>query len=248
MNLKQYKIKIGSFLYYREIEDKKRRDQQEGQRGLDLILKRPCKKLDELIKKNGYGDYNSDYLDSTGCFKGEYHLLVHDHMYEFNAWVFCCSIIDDLNDIEKLKTNFECDSFYFISDIDKFINSIQRSLGKDLISTPKTLSGELRVKHPEKESVFLDGWKDIVSYKNDSKSMTFTYDTLEDFLNNKDSRSINQKLWFQKPVKFRDEMEFRYILYPSGPRPENKRYSINEKYCFLDVDLTGCISENPAEI
>lgn len=247
-NLAKYQLKLGSFFYYREIEDSKLRDPAEGQRGLDLILRKPSKGLDELIEQNGYGHYTPESLDTNGYFKPEYHLLVHEHMNEYNTWIFCCSIIDNLNEIEEIKENFGCDKHYFISDINAFINSIQKSLAKDLKSNPYTSSGGLRIIHEQKEPIFLDGWKNPVTYKNDSKYMKFTYETLEDFLNHKDSRAIDQSLWFIKPTKFYTEKEFRFILYPSEKRPGTKRFSINEKSCLLDVDLTECISLEPTEI
>jgi hypothetical protein len=249
-NLKSYKINLGSFLYYREIEDHKRRDVNEGQRGLDLILKRPCSKLAEYIKQSGYGydPYTHEYLDNNGNFIPEYHFTVHDHMYDYNAWVFCCSMIDDLNEIPILMEKFECDSYYFISDIDKFINSIQHSLAQDIILNPKTLSGELRIKHPQKGNVFLDGWKDLIQYSNELKSMSFTYETLTNFLVHKDSKSINQKYWFMKSEQFSSEKEFRFILFPSKDTPTSERYSINEKSCLLDVNFTHSISQDPIDI
>jgi len=53
-DLSKYGIKIGTFHHFRKIQDKVRQDQEEGQRGLHLTIKKPCEKLDECIKRNSW--------------------------------------------------------------------------------------------------------------------------------------------------------------------------------------------------
>ena len=246
-DLEEYVIQLGSFKYYREIEDKKRNDVSEGQKGLHLVIKKPCSKLDEVIKTNGYGHYSPEDIDAEGNFKMTYNLIVHEHLADYNAWIFSCSFLEDLNDIPKLQKKFECDSYYFISNVDGFTNVVQRSLAEDLKIKPNMISGEPRVKHPSTEGVYIDGWKKRINYVNKSKFMHFTCDTLEEFLKH-NSRVVDQKFWFQKPELFLKEKEFRFIYFPAGNRGTNKRFTINEDRCLLTVDLTDCISNEPVDL
>lgn len=246
-NLKMYSMQIGSFDYYRKIEDKKRRDYGEGQRGLHLIIKKPCEKLDKIIMENGYGHYKVEDLDENGFFKFEYNLNISDHLLEYNTWLLSCSMIDDLSYISVLQKKFECDSYYFITDIDKYINSIQKSLAQSLKDNPYSASGKLRVRHSETESIFLDGWKERVTYINKSKYMEFTTETLSEFMQH-NSKTIDQKLWFQKTEMFKLEKEFRFILFPAGVRGTNKRYAINEEKYLLNVNLTESVSKKPVYV
>ena len=123
-DLNEYSIQIGSFDYYRQIEDEKRKDYGEGQRGLHLIVKKPCEKLDNLIIENGYGHYKPEDIDENGSFKPQYNLNISDHLLEYNTYLLSCSMIDNLSQISALQEKFACENYYFITDIDLYINSI----------------------------------------------------------------------------------------------------------------------------
>jgi hypothetical protein len=249
-NLGDYSIRLGSFLDYKKTEDLKRQDRSEGQRGLHLTIKRPCEKLAEFIKEEKIlaPEYTSNELDEEGNFIPEVNILSHEHLDNFNAWIFCCSIIDDLNDIEDICNKFNADSYYFISDINKFINEFQSSLGKNLQQCPNNKKVMPRVKYHKSKKVYLDGFYSPVNYSNDSKYMNFTYNTLEDFLASEDNRTIDKKLWFRKAKKFEDEKEFRFMLYPTSGRAEDAYYNVDEESCFLNINLNGCISVTPIDI
>ena len=248
--LDSYSIRLGSFLDYKKTEDLKRQDKSEGQRGLNLTIQKPCNKLDELIKEDKLlmPKYTEKELDKNGNFIPKVTIFDHEHLDDFNAWIFCCSIVDNLEDIEKIKNKFNADSYYFISDINKFFNAIQKSLVKNLQDYPNNKNHQPRIQYPNGDNIYLDGFNNIVLYNNDSKYMDFNYDTLTDYIASKDSRTIDKNLWFKKGINFKDEKEFRFILYPTSGRTENKHYNINEIWCFLNVDLNECISKTPIDI
>ena len=248
--LDNYSIRLGSFLDYKKTEDLKRQDKSEGQRGLHLTIKRPCKKLDELIKENKVlmPEYTDKELDENGDFIPKVTMFDHEHLDDFNTWIFCCSIVEDLKDIEKIKNKFNADSYYFISDIDKFSNALQKSLVKNLQDYPNNQNEKPRIQYPNGDNIYMDGFYSIVTYKNDSKYMNFTYNTLEDYLASKDNRTIDKNLWLRKGEKFKDEKEFRFMLYPTSGRTESKHYNIDEECCFLNVNLNECISKTPIDI
>jgi len=248
-NLGDYSIRLGSFLDYKKTEDLKRQDRSEGQRGLHLRIKRPCKKLEEYIKEDKLlsPEYTAKDLDKEGDFIPEVNMLSHEYLDDFNAWFFCSSIVEDLNDIEEIRSKFDADSYYFISDINKFINEIQKSLGKNLQKYRNNKKGKPRIKYPDGNKVYLDGIFNKVNYSNESKYMDFTYNTLEDFLVSKDNRAIDKKLWFRKSKTFKVEKEFRFLLYPTVGR-DKELYNVNEDSCFLNVNLNECVSEKPIDI
>jgi len=243
-------IKIGTFNHYRNIECNVRKDREEGQRGLDLIIKRPCEKLDELIERDEiYGGYSPDVVDEQGAFTCEFHIQEHEHLYDFNSWVFCCSVIDDLKQIEKLKKYFNCSHYYFISDLDLFIQKIQQALSVDLQRQPLT-GGSPRIVYPANGTVHIDGYKDIVEYTDESSKYTvLEVETLSEFINSKRNRVLNRKLWFQKHNRFQEESEFRFIFYACNRRGEDAEiYTTKDDYLILPVDLTGSISKEPSPI
>lgn len=246
-NLTEYKIKLGTFHHYRNIEDKIRQDKEEGQCGLDLIIKKPCKKLDEFIEKESaiILQYDESKLNANGEFKAETHIMVHEHLYEFNSWMFCCSIIEDLTLIPKLEEYFECDSHYFISDIDGFILSVQKSLSESLKQKRVDKENNPIILHGSEKNIRIDGFKDIVTYGLRDGYQRETVNTLEEFMNSPKSRETNRKIWFQKPKKFEIESEFRIVLYPTAGREEQKIFNINDDFRLLKCDLSNCLSAEP---
>jgi hypothetical protein len=244
-------IKIGTFNHYRNIECDIRQDREEGQRGLDLILKRPCKKLDELIEKEeAYGGYSADVIDANGFFTCEYHLQIHEHLYEFNTWIFCCSIIDDLKQIDSLKERFNSSHYYFIPDLDSFILKIQKALSEDLKKQPLLPDDVPRVVYPVDGNFFIDGYKDIVKYTDESTNYVRTEcETLSEYINSKRSRALDRALWFKKQNRFKEDSEFRIIFYACNKRGEGaETYSTNDDYLILPVDLTGSVSKKALPI
>lgn len=245
--LSKYKIKLGTFHHYRKIEDEIRRDREEGQRGLDLIIKKPCKKLDELIEKEtpGFFKYDSSLLNEKGEFITETHIMVHDHLYEFNSWMFCCSIIEDLSLIPKLEEYFECDSHYFITDLDGFVLSTQKALSKSLQNNRFDEDGKPIVLHGDEPNVWIDGFKNYVKYGIRNGYQKDTVNTLTEFMHSQKFRAINMDLWFHKPKRFDFESEFRIVLYPTAGREEKMIFNINDDSRLVKCDLTGCISRKP---
>jgi len=236
-------LKIGTFKHYREIEDETRRDAEEGQRGLDLTIRRPSKRLDELIAGSPYApQYPKDQINVDGTFNFEYHILDHEHLYNFNAWVFCCSIIDDLKDIEPLKKRFNAKHHYFITNIDTLIQRTQRALAADLKTRPCHAFGGARVIYPTGGNVYLDGYKNSVTYShNESKYTTITCDSLEEFFENH-ARALSIDLWFRKSKRFfEEEKEFRFIFYACEKRG-GQIYTTTDDSIILQVNLEDIVS------
>lgn len=241
-------VKIGSFMHFRKIEDETRRDSEEGQRGLDLTIRKPSRGLDELIANSKYApQYPKDQVNADGAFNFEYHILDHAHLYDFNAWIFCCSIIENLSDIETLKTRFNAKHHYFITDLDSLIHKIQRSLAADLQARPFHPSGEPRVIYPKNGNVFLDGHKNVVTYSpEETKYTVLTCDSLEEFFQNH-ARDLSIDLMCTKSKRFADEKEFRIIFYACEKRG-GQIYKTTDDYVILQADLRGIVSSDAIEL
>lgn len=241
-------VKLGTFKHYREIEDATRMDREEGQRGLDLLIRKPSKGLDALIASNPHAPgYPSDAIRPDGTFPFEYHVMDHEHLYDFNAWLFCCSIVEDLAAIPGLSQRFGATHFYFISDGNGFLSRIQHSLKSDLQARPVLPDSRERIPHPKHGNVFLDARKGSVTYSDqETKYTNLTVDTLEDF-HEKHARQLSVDLWHRKANRFSDDSEFRIILFATERRG-GPIYTTNDDFVILPVNLQGVISAEPTPV
>jgi hypothetical protein len=247
-DLTKYKLKLGTFHHYRNIEDKVRQDKEEGQRGLDLIIKKPCEKLDEFIEKDTQGFIKYDdknYLNVNGEFNAETHILVHEHSYEFNSWIFCFSIIDDLSLIPKLEEYFECDSHYFVSDLRGFMFEIQNALAESLKHNSVDKNGKPIILHGKAPNVWIEKSIGSVMYGISEAYQKITVNTLTEFMNSTKFSEINKNSWFHKPKQFALESELRIVFYPTAGKDETIMFNINDDFRLLECNLTGYISSEP---
>lgn len=174
--------------------------------------------------------------------------MYHEHLLDFNAWIFCLSLIDELSEIKILKERFECDSCYFISDYDLFEKRIQMALAENLKAQPKTLTGKDRIfpRYPSNESIYIDGWRQPVEYGNADKYMRFEFETLSEFYESGSYVQVERSFWFRKSKLYEVEKEFRLCFYASGERASRQiMYSTIDNFCDLNVDLEDCISLKP---
>lgn len=241
-------VKLGTFKHYREIEDVARMDCEEGQRGLDLLIRRPSKRLDELIVSSAYTPpYSNEHILPDGTFGFEYHVMNYEYLYDFNAWIFCCSIIENLSDIPKLAQRFGASHYYFISDGNAFIQRTMQSLALDLQTRPLRSDGKERIPHPKNGKVFLDIHKGIVVYSDEETKYTrLTVDTLEQFYE-KHLMQLSFDLMRQKSKRFSEDKEFRIIYFATESRG-GSIFTTNDDSIILSIDLSGIISAEPIPI
>ena len=239
-------VKLGTFRHYRTIEDQSRADSEEGQRGLDLQIRKPSKALDDFIGENPTAcRYPTDAILPDGTFAFEYHVMVHEHLYEFNAWIFCCSMVDDLDQIPIIARRLESTHHYFITEEKRFVSCLQQSLKRDLRLGSVLPDGRERIPHPKGGNVFIEARKGMVSYASkETTYMRLAVDTLEDFYE-KHSKTLTPELWHRKPRRFTEDSEYRIILFATaGERSDI--YTTNDEFVILPMDLTGVVSAVPA--
>lgn len=112
-------LKIGTTRHYREIEDERFRDEDEGGRRIAFQPKHQvtAKEFNRIFKHEGY------MLDEKWKINfGRVPLL--SERSQFSTYVFCCSLINDESEIEKLAEIFDADDYFSISDPAAFRNLI----------------------------------------------------------------------------------------------------------------------------
>ncbi|MDD9723320.1 hypothetical protein PVW51_21670 [Sulfitobacter sp. PR48] len=246
-----FNLKLGTFHHYRSIEDEKFRDIQEGQIGREIVVQRPCQKLEELASNPRSGiDLNPENLDEEGNFVARTALLVHEHLAEFNAWVFCCSLVENLDEIPEIQQRFEAKDYFFITNPERFSSQLLRSLGADLQQNFFLPDGRPRIdKFKFENALLLDGFHSNVAYDSETQWMSTAYvDTLTEFLSEQ-VRELDRSIWFRKQQKFCVEKEFRWVFYPSRGRATGHEsyYSVNDDYRILRTDVCGSTSSTPQE-
>ncbi|MBZ9730548.1 hypothetical protein LB467_12710 [Salegentibacter sp. JZCK2] len=243
-NLESTSIKIGTFHHYRKIEDRLRRDEKEGQKGLNLRVKKPCNTLRETFKEK----IEELPLDHKGHFIDDFYVNIIDHSYEFNSWVFCSSLVRDLSEIEKFKSYFNCECYYFITDYKKFENAIQKALVNDLKFHSLNNDGENRLEKDNRDLYYLSGKRQNVIYGNNDKCMVQECETFSEFIKSQEVKQVNSNFWFYKPQRFEEEKEFRFIIYATADKKHDKFYSTTDDFLILNCDLRDAISAIPVAI
>lgn len=195
-------IRIGSFQYYREIENEKFRDEDEGQGSVVYKSKEP---LTEKVHNQIFADSSLRMGNGWTIDTGGVPLI--SEKSSFNTFIFCCSMLDSLKEIPKFKRNFEKDSVYFIKDIWKFTDRISNEIHKNIIKefkvNPSSFSfGEDKIKRLQVLPVI-----GKVTYTDESKDRIVTEENSKDF----NPWTFDLKTVFRKPTKFSNEKEFRFI-------------------------------------
>ena len=180
-NLSAVPLKLGSFHHYRNIEDSQRQDVQEGQSGAHVLVRRPSPRLDLLALEVPYIPNGRDRVDDEGKFDFKHNLVLHDHLADFNVWIYSLSAVASLAEVDSLKELFGTDSAFFITDINAFERALVNALQLDLKLSPLNEDGRKRLLVPGTQSVGLGSTKGLVTYRDDSKWMRFEVDTLEEF-------------------------------------------------------------------
>lgn len=220
-------IRIGSFLYYREIENKIFRDEDEGQGSVVYKSKVPLTEevSSRVFADNGIRLVNGWTIDTGGA------PLISEKS-SFNTFIFCCSLLNSPKEIPDFKSKFNTDSVYFIKDIWKFVDRISVKIREKIIKeyylNPDTFSfDEEKLKRLQVLPVI-----GKVTYTDETKDRIVTEKNVENF----NPYTFDLKTVFRKPMRFEHEKEFRFIWVLNL----GNIYSDNEE----DIDLVSTSSRN----
>jgi len=206
-------LKIGTTKHYREIEDEKFRDEEEG--GARIIF-RPGgevsgSQFNRIFKHEGAKIPEALKIDLIGT-------SLQGERSQFNTYVYCCSWINDLSEIEELSERFNSDTYYSISDPTKFRNTIGQELeqvikqncvdnletnglSEDIIETIRVLP-------------MLTG----ILYSDRQKERIVTADNIDTF----EPRIFDVVNFFQKPTRFEGERELRFLWPATWQLPDEE--------------------------
>jgi len=200
-------IRIGSVLYYREINDPTFRDEDEGEGSVIYKSKIPldAKTHNRIFSGEGYKLNDGWSIDTGG-------VPLISQKSIFNPYIYSCSLVRRKKDISAIEKKFKKNARYYISDVWKFVDNISEGLRKHIIlsvkNSPHLANPEVRKKIDQLEILPIIG---KITYSNDKK---------ERIIDETDSISFNPntfelKPYFRKPTIYSGEHEFRMIWLPN---------------------------------
>ncbi|HMN49953.1 MAG TPA: hypothetical protein PKD67_12485 [Ignavibacteriaceae bacterium] len=200
--LKGKSLRIGSFLYYREIENETFRDEDEGQGSVVYKSKLP---LTEEIYNKIFADSKIRLANGWTIETGGIPLI--SEKSTFNTLIFSCSLLDSPKEISEFKAKFKKDSVCFIKDIWKFADGIAKKIHNKIITefdkSPELFSFD-KAKLRRLQVLPVIG---KVTYTDEDKDRIVSEVNVENF----NPLTFNLETVFRKPTRFAHEKEFRFI-------------------------------------
>lgn len=199
--LSQTSLRIGSVLYYREIDDARFRDENEGDGRIVHCAKIP---LTAEVHSRIFAEQPYRLTDGWTIDTGGIPLL--SEKSEFNAFVFSCSLLQRNNEIPKLTRKFKSDARYFIKNPLGFADAVAEGIKNHL-------SVAMRDAHMPRSAIERLHLLEVlpvfgpIKYTKESKDRFVTEDNIETFR----SKQLRLEPFFQKDPRFQDEREFRFL-------------------------------------
>ena len=199
--LKHGSVRIGTINYYREIEDAKRQDAEEG---LGHIVWKG-----EMLTSE---DHNRIFTPTenvqmeTGWAIENKGAPIHGSYPNFNAYCFCYSEIKNINEVSAVSDG-KAKHYYFISDLSEFIGKITEGLkpiAEEAIHKYEPDHAEKLIKNLSIVDVTYR-----VFYSDESKARIVTEENLDNF----DPKSFHSQDYFQKRKSFAYEQEVRTVWF-----------------------------------
>lgn len=200
-------IRIGSVLYYREINDPAFRDEDEGEGPTVYKSKAPldANTHNRIFSGEGYKLRDGWTIDTGG-------VPLISQKSIFNPYIYSCSLVRRKKDIPAIEKKFKKSARYYISDVWKFVDSVSEGLRKHIIlsvrNNPSTANPEVLNKIDQLEILPVIG---KIKYSNDKKERIVD-ETNESSFN---PNTFELKPYFRKPTSYSDEHEFRMIWLPN---------------------------------
>jgi hypothetical protein len=226
--IKGQNIRIGTFDYFKKIEEEKLRDEGEGFGTLSV--------RGNNIKSNFLNNVFSTQLppDIEIRFEAGEGEVTDD--ISINVFVFSTSYVENLDEIDIIRK--KCfpnkDKHFFISDEGNF----ETRCGV-------AIRDQIRINQP-KAPLYIYCFPGKVSYMDKEKKTIIEY---KNITNIDYTKRVNIAFLFEKPTRFKNENEFRFVWFCTNKPLDNdyKLYSVNEDYCDININPYGCISEKPVE-
>lgn len=200
-------VRIGSVLYYREINDPTFRDEDEGEGSTVYKSKVP---LDAETHNRIFSGEGHKLSDGWSIDTGGVPLISQKSI--FNPYIYSCSLVRRKKDISAIEKKFKKSARYYISDVWKFVDNVSVGLRKHIISSvknnPNMAHPEVKNKIDQLEILPVIG---KITYSNEKKERVVDETNATSFNPN----TFELKPYFRKPTLYSDEREFRMIWLPN---------------------------------
>jgi len=122
-------VRIGSVLNYREIDDPTFRDEDEGEGHIAYKSKVPLDATthNRIFANEPYKLNEEWTIDTGGC-------PIISQKSIFNPFIYSCSLVRRKSEIPIIAKKFNKRSWYFISDVWKFVNSVSKGIHEYIIA------------------------------------------------------------------------------------------------------------------
>jgi len=200
-------VRIGSVLYYREINDPTFRDEDEGEGSTVYKSKVP---LDAETHNRIFSGEGHKLSDGWTIDTGGVPLISQKSI--FNPYIYSCSLVRRKKDISAIEKKFKKSARYYISDVWKFVDNVSEELRKHIILSvknhPNMANPEVQKKIDQLEILPVIG---KITYSNEKKERVVDETNATSFNPN----TFELKPYFRKPTLYSDEREFRMIWLPN---------------------------------
>ena len=200
-------VRIGSVLYYREINDPTFRDEDEGEGSTVYKSKVP---LDAETHNRIFSSEGHRLSDGCSINTGGIPLISQKSI--FNPYIYSCSLVRRKKDISAIEKKFKKSARYYIGDVWKFVDSVSKGLRQHIISSvknnPNRANPEVQRKIDQLEILPIIG---KITYSNEKKERVVDEKNAALF----NPKTFELKPYFRKPTLYSDEHEFRIIWLPN---------------------------------
>lgn len=226
--LSQESLRIGSVLHYRQIEDLRFRDEDEGEGRIVHSSKIPltAEAHNRIFAEHPYRLNDGWTIDTNG-------VPLLSERSQFNAFVFCCSLLRRNHQIHNHARQFKSDAWYFIKNPLAFADAVAQGLKAHLAIAMRDahMPDSAREKLHQLEVLPVFG---LVKYTSESKDQLVTDENLESFK----PKQLRLEPFFRKSPAFQDEREFRFIWLINLGCMENNDFDLTTT-TLRTVDLSG---------
>ena len=229
-------IRIGSFDYYKNIEDEKISDKYDGGGSIVYKGKKPITEVhNNLFFNDNIQLTNGWSIDTNGC-------PIIGQPSTFNTFIFCCSHFENYLEIKLSQESLGKNDYYEVANTKTFVDIISNALldfcYHHFLQRPHLIDYE---KLDLKKHLRINCIAQKVVYTKEPKYSIVTEKELDNF----NPKTVNIDELFTKDISFKENCEYRFIWILFLDDIKNDYFSIISipfKYLDLkELDLTKTI-------
>lgn len=230
-------IRIGSFDYYKNIENQNIKDEFDGGASIVYKGKKPITEEHNALFFNDRIQLTNGWsIDTNGC-------PIIGKPSTYNTFIFCCSHFENYSEIELSQKSLGKEDYYEIFDTKKFVDIISNALLKfcyhHFLQRPYLIDYK---KLDLKKHLKISCVAQKVVYKDEPKYNIVTEKELDNF----NPKTVNIDELFTKDIRYKENSEYRFIWVLFLDDKENNYISMIsipfEYLDFKELELSKTIS------